>query len=198
MEENASLGARQCFDHSLFGAYGRKCGVIMAEIILFYLLAAVTVATAVGVVMNENPLMCALYLVLSMLGVAGLFFLLQAPFVGAVQIMVYAGAVMVLFVLVLMLIDTNKDEEKFSGGNFSALFKGLAVGVLSGLLTSIILRTPQVARMAVAQEAYEVIDLAKILFTKYALAFELLGILLLVIPVGVVALSRIRGGTHDR
>ena len=49
------------------------------------------VATAVGVVMNDNPLMSALYLVLSMLGVAGLFFLLHAPFVGAVQIMVYAG-----------------------------------------------------------------------------------------------------------
>ncbi len=170
----------------------------MAEIILFYFLAAVTVATAVGVVMNENPLLCALYLVLSMLGVAGLFFLLQAPFVGAVQIMVYAGAVMVLFVLVLMLIDTNKDEEKFSGGNFSALFKGLSVGVLAGLLTSIILRTPQPTQMAVAEEAYEVIDIARLLFTKYALAFELLGILLLVIPVGVVALSRIRGGTHDR
>jgi NADH-quinone oxidoreductase subunit J len=170
----------------------------MAEIVLFYFLAAATVAAAVGVVMHENPLLCALHLVLSMLGVAGLFFLLQAPFVGAVQIMVYAGAVMVLFVLVLMLIDTNKDDEKFSGGNISALTKGLSVGVLSGLLTSIILRTPQSLQRTVTYEAYEVIDIAKLLFTKYVLAFELLGVLLLVIPVGVVALSRIRGGTHDR
>ena len=170
----------------------------MTEIILFYLLAALTVATGVGVVMNENPLMSALYLVLSMLGVAGLFFTLNAPFIGAVQIMVYAGAVMVLFVLVMMLIDINKDEEKFSGGNFSALFKGLAVGVFSGLLTSIILRTPSSSRLMVTDKTTEVIDVARLLFTKYVLAFELLGILLLVIPVGVVALSRIRGGTHER
>jgi NADH-quinone oxidoreductase subunit J len=170
----------------------------MAEIVLFYFLAAMTVVTAVGVVMNENPLMCALYLVLSMLGIAGLFFLLHAPFIGAVQIMVYAGAVMVLFVLVMMLIDVNKDEEKINGGNFSALFKGLSVGVFSGLLTSIILRTPQPVRNMISEETFEVIDIAKLLFTKYVLAFELLGVLLLVIPVGVVALSRIRGGTHER
>ncbi len=170
----------------------------MAEIILFYFLAAVTVLTAVGVVMNENPLMSALYLVLSMLGIAGLFFLLQAPFIGAVQIMVYAGAVMVLFVLVMMLIDINKDEEKFSGGNISALFKGLTVGVFAGLLTSIILRTPMSTKILVAQQATEVVDIARLLFTKYVLAFELLGIMLLVIPVGIVALTRIRGGTHER
>lgn len=170
----------------------------MSEMILFYFLAAATIAAGVGVIMHENPLNCALHLVLSMLGVAGLFFLLQAPFIGAVQIMVYAGAVMVLFVLVLMLIDTNKEEEKFSGGNFSDLSKGLTVGVLAGLLTSIILRTPQGLRAQVSQEAFEVIDIARVLFTKHVLAFELLGILLLVIPVGVVALSRIRGGTHER
>ena len=170
----------------------------MADIILFYILAALVVATAVGVVMDENPLMSALYLVLTMLGVAGMFFQLNAPFVGAVQIMVYAGAVMVLFVLVMMLIDINKDEEKFSGGNISALFKGLSVGVLSGLLTSIILRAPASTQMVLAEEATEVIDIARLLFTKYVLAFELMGILLLIIPVGVVALSRIRGGTHER
>jgi NADH:ubiquinone oxidoreductase subunit 6 (subunit J) len=49
-----------------------------------------------------------------------------------------------------------------------------------------------------ANESFEVIDIAKLLFTKYVLAFELMGVLLLVIPVGVVALSRIRGGTHER
>lgn len=170
----------------------------MAEIILFYFLAVVTVMTAVGVVMNENPLLSALYLVLSMLGVAGLFFLLKAPFIGAVQIMVYAGAVMVLFVLVMMLIDINKDEEKFSGGNISALFKGLTVGVFSGLLTSIILRTTPSTKALLVQQTTEVVNIARLLFTKYVLAFELLGIMLLVIPVGIVALTRIRGGTHER
>lgn len=170
----------------------------MAEVILFYFLAALTVATAVGVVMADNPLISALYLVLSMLGVAGLFFLLQAPFAGAVQIMVYAGAVMVLFVLVLMLVDTKRIEEKFAGGNISALMKGLTVGILSGLFTSIILRSPMQARTEIQTAAFSMTDIAKTLFTKYVLSFELLGLMLLIIPIGIVTLSRIRGGTHER
>ncbi len=170
-----------------------------AEVILFYFLALMTIATAVGVVMSNNPLISALYLVLSMLGVAGLFFLLQAPFAGAVQILVYAGAVMVLFVLVLMLIDVNKEEEKFAGGNMSALLKGLSVGVMAGLITAIVLRSPLAGGGAeVTLNAYSMSEIARALFTKYVLSFELLGLMLLVIPIGVVALSRIRGGTHER
>lgn len=170
----------------------------MSDIIIFYFLAILTVTTAVGVVMSENPLLSALYLVLSMTGVAGLFFLLQAPFVGAVQLLVYAGAVMVLFVLVVMLIDINKGAEKYAGGNMSALFKGLAVGVFSGLISAVILRSPVSMKSGLAHADFSVADIAKVLFTKYVLAFELMGIILLVIPIGVVALSRIKGGTHER
>jgi NADH-quinone oxidoreductase subunit J len=168
------------------------------EVLLFYFLALITIVTAVGVVMSDNPLISALYLVLSMVGVAGLFFLLQAPFAGAVQILVYAGAVMVLFVLVLMLIDVNKEEEKFAGGNISALMKGLSVGVLAGLITAIVLKSPMQDHAAIAVTAYSMQEVARTLFTKYVLSFELLGLMLLVIPIGVVALSRIRGGTHER
>jgi NADH-quinone oxidoreductase subunit J len=170
----------------------------MTETILFYVLAMLTVFTGVGVVMSENPLISALYLVLSMMGVAGIFFLLQAPFAGAVQILVYAGAVMVLFVLVVMLIDVNKGVEKYAGGNISALFKGLAVGVLSGLISAVVLRSPIVAKPALMNADFSTMDIAKVLFTKYVLAFELLGVILLVIPIGIVALSRIKGGTHER
>jgi len=169
-----------------------------AEVVLFYFLACLTVIAAIGVVMTDNPLISALYLVVSMVGVAGLFFLLQAPFAGAVQILVYAGAVMVLFVLVIMLVDVNKGEEKFAGGNVSALLKGLAVGVLAGLITAIVLKSPMQGRAAIALNAYSMAEIARALFTKYVLSFELLGLMLLVIPIGVVALSRIRGGTHER
>ncbi len=170
----------------------------MADVILFYFLAILTVITGVGVVMSENPLMSALYLVLSMVGVAGLFFVLQAPFIGAVQILVYAGAVMVLFTLVLMLIDTNKGGEKYAGGNISALFKGLAVGVISGLISAVILRSPVATKPGLMNADFSVADISRLLFTKYVIAFELMGLILLVIPIGVVALSRIRGGTHER
>lgn len=170
----------------------------MAEIVLFYFLAIITVVTAVAVVMSDNPLISALYLVLSMMGVAALFFLLHAPFAGAVQILVYAGAVMVLFVLVLMLVDVKGGEEKFSGGNISALFKGLSVGVLAGLITAIVLRSPMQGRAAIQLTSFSMPEISRVLFTKYVLSFEMLGLMLLVIPIGVVALSRIRGGTHDR
>ena len=133
-----------------------------------------------------------------MTGVAGLFFLLQAPFVGAVQILVYAGAVMVLFVLVIMLIDVNRGGEKYAGGNLSALTKGLAIGVFSGLVSAVVLRSPIMAKPALLNGDFTVLDISKVLFTKYVLAFELLGLILLVIPIGVVALSRTRGGTHER
>jgi NADH-quinone oxidoreductase subunit J len=192
------LGSCERVDHGVLCVDGRNVGENMSDIILFYFLAIITVITGVGVVMSESPLMSALYLVLSMTGVAGLFFLLQAPFVGAVQIMVYAGAVMVLFVLVLMLIDTNKGVEKYAGGNLSALFKGLAVGVISGLISAVILRSPVTTKPALLNADYSVADIARVLFTKYVLAFELMGVILLVIPIGVVALSRIKGGTHER
>lgn len=169
-----------------------------ADVFLFYFLSLASIIAGISVVVASNPLISALNLVLSMLGVAGLFFLMQAPFIGAVQIMVYAGAVMVLFVLVLMLIDVNKEEIKFVGGKISALAKGLAVGIFSGLIAAMALRTNLQPKEIAGEAGFSVLELSKVLFTKYTVAFELLGLMLLVIPVGIVALSRIRGGTHER
>lgn len=170
----------------------------MVEIVLFYFLALMTVLAALGVILSSNPLLSALHLVLTMVGVAGLFFLLHAPFVGAVQILVYAGAVMVLFVLVLMLIDVNKEEIKFVGGKISTLVKGLAVGIFSGLIAALVLSSPLPVKEIAGLPDFSMMEISIKLFTKYMVAFELLGLILLVIPVGVVALSRIRGGTHER
>jgi NADH-quinone oxidoreductase subunit J len=170
----------------------------MTEVVLFYILSLLVILAAVGVVLAGNPLISALHLVLTMLGVAGLFFMLHAPFVGAVQILVYAGAVMVLFVLVIMLIDVNKEEIKFVGGKTSALVKGLAVGIFSGLIAAMVLSSSAGQKEIAGEPGFSMLELSRVLFTKYVVAFEILGVLLLVIPVGVVALSRIRGGTHER
>ena len=170
----------------------------MVEFVLFYFLGLMTVLGDKGVIMSSNPLLSALHLVLTMLGVAGIFFFLHAPFVGAVQILVYAGAVMVLFVLVLMLIDVNKEEIKFAGGKISSLVKGLSVGIFSGLIAALVLRSPIPVKEIAGNPGFSMLEISLKLFTKYTVAFELLGLILLVIPVGVVALSRIRGGTHER
>lgn len=168
------------------------------ETYLFYFLSLISVVTAIGVIMAKNPLQSALYLVLTMVGVAGLFFMLQAPFAGAVQIMVYAGAVMVLFVMILMLIDVKHEEEKFTGTTVSLFMKGLSVGVFTGMVTALVTKSSGLTPELTNIKTFSMETMSKILFTKYMLAFELLGLMLLVIPIGVVALSRVKGGTHDR
>jgi len=77
---------------------------------LFYLFAAVAVVSAIIMISHKNPVYSALFLILTMFSIAGFYVLLNAPFIAAVHIVVYAGAVMVLFLFVIMLIDIRKDE----------------------------------------------------------------------------------------
>jgi NADH-quinone oxidoreductase subunit J len=168
---------------------------------LFYLLAAMSLGFGVAVVLVGNPIYSALCLALSMLSVAGIFATLDAWFVAGVQVIVYAGAVMVLFVMVLMLFDIKKELKAFSPGVISTLFKLGAGGVLLGLLAgSIYMSSGVVFNNEPANSAQENVTelLAVNLFTKYLFGFEAIGVLLLMVAVGAVALSRIAGGTHDR
>src|SRR3954462_11245067 len=80
--------------------------------ILFYVFAALTLACGVMVLLNRNPVTSAMFLVLTIVSLAGLFVLLQAFFLAAVQILVYAGAVMVLFLFVIMLLDLKAEERR--------------------------------------------------------------------------------------
>ena len=79
----------------------------MVEMFMFYIFAGMALFAALGVFLHENPVMSALHLVAAMLGVAGLFFNLNAPFIGMVQVLVYAGAVIILFLFVVMIFDTR-------------------------------------------------------------------------------------------
>lgn len=177
------------------------------EVFAFYFFGALTVLAALGVLFHPNPVFCALHLVGSMVGVAGLFFLLQAPFIASVQLAVYAGAVMVLFLIVVMLFDlTTEKESDFSKGSLLNLLKIMSAGVFTSLATFHVVfkyfgkdESTAEALVAIANvPGFEVRNIAKILFTDYVLVFEVLGLLLLVVPVGTVALSRIKGGTHGR
>ncbi len=191
-----------------------------ADVFLFWFLALVTLGSGLSVILMTNPIYCALSLVMTMVGVAGLFVTLGAYFIAGVQLIVYAGAVMVLFVMVLMLFDLKSELAAFSRGFFTGALKILSVGVLGGLVVgaitmstgalsdnpvdktvkSQVLNPAQVAgsqSFAVASGTQDnVKKLAESLFLKHVFGFEALGILLLVIAVGTVALSRSRGGTH--
>jgi NADH-quinone oxidoreductase subunit J len=138
-----------------------------------------------------------------MVSVAAIFVTLQAYFLAGVQLIVYAGAVMVLFVMVLMLFDLKHELQAFSRGRFTGAIKIGAVGVLAGLIvgavTAVIMNMKEgVSAVATAVPSDATKPLAEQLFLNHVFGFEALGVLLLVVAVGTVALSRSKGGTHAR
>ena len=173
---------------------------MMWEAIGFYSLAFFLIFFAYQTITVTNPIHSALYLVLTMIGLAGVFFNLGAQFIAGVQMIVYAGAVMVLFVMVLMLFDLRTELRAFSRGLLSgalkvmsaALMAGLAVGAANSSLA--VMENPELN----LEKADVTRQLGILLYTKYLFAFEALGILLLVVAVGVVAVSRMKGGTHAK
>ena len=175
--------------------------VTFLELFMFYFFAAMSLLAGLGVLLHPNPVMSVLHLVLAMIGVAGLFFNLGAPFIGMVQILVYAGAVVILFLFVLMIFDIKSEGKQiFAYGNVSRGLKILFGGSFFGLLLFNILFKVNDLVVTVPNKLApqtEVRNISKVLFTDYLFMFEVLGLMLLVIPVGTVALSRIRGGTHD-
>lgn len=172
-----------------------------ADTFLFWFLAFVTIASALSVVMMTNPIYSALCLAMTMVGVAAIFVMLQAYFLAGVQLIVYAGAVMVLFVMVLMLFDLKHEVQAFSRGKFTGALKIGAVGILSGLIVGAVARAVVAMKAADVAEASTSIGatrpIAQNLFFNHVFGFEVLGVLLLVVAVGAVALSRSKGGTHD-
>ena len=161
------------------------------EALFFYIFAAAAVGSALLVVANpfsRNPVTSAIFLVGTMVALAGLFVLLHAFFVAAVQILVYAGAVMVLFLFVIMLLDV-KEEQRRKIRKLGLLGAVVAAGsVLAILVTSI--RQGALGVGANPQLEGETPALGRLLFTEYLLPFEIVGVLLLVAMVGVILLSK--------
>ncbi len=178
----------------------------MTDAFLFWFLALVTIISGLSVILMSNPIYSALSLAMTMVGVAALFVTLNAYFLAGVQLIVYAGAVMVLFVMVLMLFDLKHELQAFTRGKTTGALKIGSVGILAGLIVGAvtlgtqIIKKPEVAAEATNQAV--TLDstraLAENLFLKNVFGFEALGVVLLVIAIGTVALSRSKGGTHAR
>lgn len=175
------------------------------DAILFWILALITGVSALAVLLFPNPIFSALSLAMTMIGVAALFVTLSAYFLAGVQLIVYAGAVMVLFVMVLMLFDLHNEVFAFSSGTLSGLLKLLSMGALSGFFVGALLWSgleflivPESQQSITKAGTDATQSLGELLFTKYVFGFEALGILLLIVAVGAVALARSKGGTHAR
>lgn len=174
-----------------------------ADAFIFWFLALVTVASALSVILMANPIYSALALAMTMVGVSALFVTLGAYFIAGVQMIVYAGAVMVLFVMVLMLFDLREETQAFSRGPVAGAIKLATVGTLAGLVIgALVMGGAHLAEPEMVEAAKLPADSSKalgmVLFNRHVFGFEALGVLLLVIAVGTVALARSKGGTHAK
>ena len=157
---------------------------------LFIFFSALVLYGALVTVFHKDLVVSALHLAGSMLALAGLFFILGAHFIAGVQVVVYAGAVMVLFVMVVMLFDLKKEDSLlFSGGLW---LKGAVLFFLTGLIAGLFPLSLHLfePRAGADLKLTSTKELSRLLFTDYILAFEVLGVLLLLIAVGVAVLCR--------
>ncbi len=162
----------------------------MFEMVLFGVIALVAVVTAVGVVAQRNVLYSGLLLVANFLCLAALYIMMNAQFVGVVQIIVYAGAVMVLFLFAVMLL-SGKRTEMVAGGLPGQRFLGvLVVAVFAVEILALVGGGRWGAVAPPAAGIGNVQAVASVLFTRYLWAFEATGLLLLVALVGVVYLVK--------
>ncbi|HEY0456597.1 MAG TPA: NADH-quinone oxidoreductase subunit J [Verrucomicrobiae bacterium] len=160
--------------------------------ILFYIFAALALVSGFLVVANpfsRNPVTSAMFLVLTIAFLAGLFVLLEAFFLAAVQVLVYAGAVMVLFLFVIMLLDL-KEEERRKFRSFSVATGLIAVLAILAISGRAFIGTKFNPQTPIATIAGGTKPLGQLLFTQYLLPFEIVSVLLLVAMIGVILLSK--------
>jgi len=155
---------------------------------LFYTLSFLALYGAVSAVFRKNPITCALHLALTMVALAGLFFNLGAYFIAGAQLVVYAGAVMVLFVMVVMLFDYQK-TSKPKENKYLAIKIFISVFML-GALSGVIPHSTGFTSKIATPEVTSTKSLASLLFSDYVLFFEWIGVLLMIVAIGVVLLSR--------
>ncbi len=161
------------------------------EPVFFYFFSGITIVSAVLVLSFRNTLSSAMALIATLFGMACLFALLGAHFLAAMQILVYAGAIMVLFVFIIMLLDLGQDQLKKIKMTFASVV-GIALGgYLVSLLIFRLKNLEYPFKELVGGESYGSIkSVGQFLFTETLIPFELTSILLLVAIVGVVVLSK--------
>lgn len=159
---------------------------------IFYTLAVGGIASAVLMITRRNPIISAIYLIVNFFCLAGLYLTLQAQFIAVIQILVYAGAIMVLFVFVIMLLnlgDERKLKDSFSWKK--VLAGGLGFGVLMELIYILIdqgkTQTTEISRSA---DIGTVEAIGRILFTRFLFPFEVTSLLLTAAIVGAIVLAK--------
>ncbi|QJW46995.1 NADH-quinone oxidoreductase subunit J [bacterium BFN5] len=160
----------------------------LGSTVAFYSLAAITLASAIGVVRKSNLVHSALLLALCFVGVSGLYVLLHAEFLAAVQLLIYSGAVAVIVVLGIMLTQRSNMNDTNQSNDRSRWAVGVC-GLIALLLLSVIATTPWHISIAMAIENSAPF-IARMLLTEYMIAFEVAAVLLLAAMVGAIVLAK--------
>jgi len=169
---------------------------------LFYVLSGVCIGSGIAMVTRKNPVASLLFMVATLASLAGIYVIFEAHFLAAIQIIVYAGAIMVLFLFVIMLLNLGHDYQQDLKGGAWAIVAFMVAGGMAGVLARQFggIEALPVYQNGAAGEAIDALlveqgavgAIAQPLFTDYVLAFELTGILLLVAIVGALALAKRR------
>ncbi|HEY1850606.1 MAG TPA: NADH-quinone oxidoreductase subunit J [Candidatus Binataceae bacterium] len=157
---------------------------------IFAFLAVLAVITGLGVILQRNPVHCVLALALVLTDLGVIFMGLGAVTVGFLQIIVYVGAIMVLFLFVIWLLNIQVDPG--AGGHLGLKLLGaVAAAAMAGEFAEVIEHTPKISQIATVPADFgSVAELARYLFTDYLVAFEVTSVLLLAAVVGAIALAR--------
>jgi len=160
-------------------------------LIIFYFLAAITLATGFLTVISKNPIHSAIYLILCFFSITGHYLLFNAQFLAIVNIVVYAGAIMVLMLFTIMLMNLNKESEKHKkiGAQIAAAF---FFGLLCVTMLAVFIKTmPIITTYNHSGKDYQSIKvLGQVLLNEYMVPFEFASVLLLTSMIGVVLLSK--------
>lgn len=157
---------------------------------VFYFLSFVAILSALMVVFSKNPVHSVLYLIITFFCIAGHYVLLNAEFLAIVHVIVYAGAIMVLFLYVIMMLNLNLESEPHK----STLLK-VAATICAGLLIVVLIGTLKGTEQLIAQQATDtstgmVKNLGKVMFNEFLLPFEITSLLLLAAMVGAIMLAK--------
>ena len=157
---------------------------------LFYILSAITLATAFLTILSKNTIHSAIYLVLCFFSIAGHYLMFNAQFLAIVHIIVYSGAIMILMLFTIMLMNLNKEDEKNK-----TLLSRVAAAISFGLVAFVLLATfikaqPRLEYTVSGQDYQSIKVLGQVLLNEYMVPFEFASVLLLVSMIGAVLLSK--------
>lgn len=162
----------------------------MTESLVFYVASAISVLAVLLMIFQKNPVTSAVFLILSFFGLAVVYLTLDAHFVAALQILVYAGAIMVLFMFVIMLLNLKDEELVYEKLGSNAIVAVLISGTLFSFLAYYFFSIQTEAFPEVVAGFGTAKAVGKSLMSDYVLAFELIGVLLLVGLIGAVLLGK--------